>query len=349
MTAAKKPSGRHRKKDVRAAHEAEVRKRYPTTDPPPGDVERSLNHASAQIRLFQLVLDSLRDPFAVTDHEGKITYVNHEWVVRFVDAVEAFKGRDIREFFVSRVESALPEDLMRGLQMGMGAVDLPSWLKATGSDVSTLLTVQPLMDEHVLIRAAWMFRDMTDVERRETELEVAKKKAEELARTDDLTQVCNRRAFDELLAQEVARCHRTGESFALMFIDPNSFKPVNDRFGHVVGDEQLREIVRRIKETVREGDFVARYGGDEFVVVLAAPTEEGVKRACERMYEALTFEQELVCEEKGERGNVSFSAAIGCYLQVDTRTAQAETLLKRADDAMYRSKHERLPFVLEVG
>jgi diguanylate cyclase (GGDEF)-like protein len=117
------------------------------------------------------------------------------------------------------------------------------------------------------------------------DLRQAERAAEAIARSDTLTGLGNRRAFDEMLDQEVARSRRTGVPLSLIVADVDCFKDVNDRFGHLVGDELLRAVSRAIEEAIRRSDRCFRWGGDEFAVVLpdtglpAARHVEGRMRA----------------------------------------------------------------------
>ena len=91
---------------------------------------------------------------------------------------------------------------------------------------------------------------------------------EKMSRTDHLTKVLNRRSFDFILNNEVERCKRYGTKLSVLMIDINGFKQVNDNYGHLTGDEVLRVCAKIIKESIRKIDYVARYGGDEFGVIM---------------------------------------------------------------------------------
>lgn len=152
------------------------------------------------------------------------------------------------------------------------------------------------------------------------------------ARQDVLTGLPNRRALDERLPEAMARVMRSGKPLALLFMDLDGFKAVNDDHGHDAGDALLREVARRLLEAVRQTDHVARLAGDEFVVLL-----EGIGEA-----DALAFAERLVARVEAPvrlgdaQAEVSTSIGVALYGPGDVGTAAQ--LLKRADVAMYAAK-----------
>ncbi len=154
----------------------------------------------------------------------------------------------------------------------------------------------------------------------------------DLALRDTLTGLPNRRALTDRLVASLIRSQRTREPVALLFIDLDGFKRVNDEFGHAAGDEVLREVAIRLLNAVRESDVVARLGGDEFVVLLDTEVHLGVPElVCQRIFEALM----TPCEFPG--GQAEVGASIGVAME-PTPPDYAGELLKRADAAMYEAK-----------
>ncbi len=153
----------------------------------------------------------------------------------------------------------------------------------------------------------------------------------QMALYDPLTGLANRAFFHEQLQHAAALRKNGGEQTALLFMDLNHFKEVNDRFGHDVGDAVLARLGRRIQNTVRAGDGAARLGGDEFAIVLAAVTEPAeAARAAERLLQRIIEPIGL------GPAFVSVTASIGIALG-----DEPELLLKEADAAMYRAKSQR--------
>lgn len=154
------------------------------------------------------------------------------------------------------------------------------------------------------------------------------------ANFDTLTGLPNRRMFNDRLAQEIKKAHRSGLKMALLFIDLDEFKEINDTLGHNMGDLLLQEAARRISGCVRETDTVARLGGDEFTIILSELEDaENIERIAENILQSLVKPFQLGDE------TAYISASIGITLYPDDAT-QLEELLKNADQAMYVAKNK---------
>jgi diguanylate cyclase (GGDEF)-like protein len=164
-----------------------------------------------------------------------------------------------------------------------------------------------------------------------TQLKTAERELERQARVDGLTGVANRRYFDERLASGVARSQRAGAPIALLYLDIDHFKRINDGRGHAAGDQVLREFARRLKSNVREGDLVARIGGDEFVVLVeGAESLAGVQALAEKLLRAIGVPFDL----PGGPLPVGTSVGVG----YSRRSVNADRLLAAADQALYQAK-----------
>jgi diguanylate cyclase (GGDEF)-like protein len=182
-------------------------------------------------------------------------------------------------------------------------------------------------------------RDIT--ERRRLEEEVR-----QLAYFDPLTQLPNRRMLSDRLGQSIAACKRSRLHAAVMVLDLDNFKPLNDQHGHLVGDLLLVEVARRLLACVREVDTVARFGGDEFVVVLNDLDEDQAesRRRVHAVAEKIRLELEVPYLLSFKNGNLATitiehhcSASIGVALFLNHEADQSE-ILKWADAAMYQAK-----------
>jgi diguanylate cyclase (GGDEF)-like protein len=142
-------------------------------------------------------------------------------------------------------------------------------------------------------------------------------------RTDPLTGVCNRRAFDDSLAAQLALMERYGAPFSVVFIDIDYFKQVNDKHGHLHGDRILQQVAKLLDEAARETDIVTRYGGEEFVVIMPHTDLAGACIFAERLRALIE-----------ERISVTISGGVTMALDGDT----AQTLIARADSALYGAK-----------
>jgi diguanylate cyclase (GGDEF)-like protein len=154
----------------------------------------------------------------------------------------------------------------------------------------------------------------------------------QLATTDELTQLANRRQFDEALAAEVVRAERFRDPVAVVAADLDNFKEINDRFGHDVGDLVLRAFAAAIKTNVRDVDLPARYGGEEFTVLLPATDAEGGRQLAERLRAAV----EELSLDSGGGGIVPVRSSFGVASYPAEPSATA--LMRAADRALYRAK-----------
>ena len=164
-----------------------------------------------------------------------------------------------------------------------------------------------------------------------TAMERAQAALRDLAGHDVLTGLFNRRAFGECLAQAFARARRTHTHVALLFVDLDDFKILNDRFGHQAGDALLREAAVRLSACVRVSDTVCRIGGDEFTVVMEDADAQEASLLAQRIVDALLEPFALGAEK------VRLTASIGLGLYPDD-AADAQGLIRCADKAMYRAK-----------
>jgi diguanylate cyclase (GGDEF)-like protein len=161
--------------------------------------------------------------------------------------------------------------------------------------------------------------------------------------TDALTGLANRESFMLRLRSKIAQvaAHAPGAGFAVLFIDLNHFKRVNDRYGHGTGDAVLVEVGQRLRATVRSQDLVARLSGDEFVILLdrvdAKEDLQGV-----RAHIAAVLQQPLSALEDGAIAQMEFGGSVGEAYYPDDGT-DAESLLKRADRRMYKDKFQHRP------
>jgi diguanylate cyclase (GGDEF)-like protein len=159
------------------------------------------------------------------------------------------------------------------------------------------------------------------------------RRAEALSVTDDLTQLYNSRYLNQVLRREAKRASRSGRPLALLFIDLDGFKAVNDTHGHQAGSKALIEAAEVIRRCARETDVVSRFGGDEFSLILPDTGSEGAAAVGERLRERIAEHQFLASDGLDIRLTVSVGVAT-----LPDVAGSAEELMKAADLAMYRVK-----------
>ena len=152
----------------------------------------------------------------------------------------------------------------------------------------------------------------------------------QLAETDPLTGLANRRAFDKHLQQRMAQHQRDGQRFCLMIVDIDQFKSINDQFGHLMGDRLLQQIAGVLTRNVRQADIVFRVGGDEFAIILPATDSAQATHLAKRIVE------QVVKNTRDEFDSLSIGLSIGL---ADSNTEWTkDQLVELTDKAMFQSK-----------
>jgi len=181
------------------------------------------------------------------------------------------------------------------------------------------------------VRQAWASLVTTGALALENAMVVTR--AEALSVTDDLTRLYNSRYMNLSLRRETKRAVRTGRTLSLLFIDMDGFKAVNDTYGHLYGSRALVEAAAVIRGSARETDVVARFGGDEFAVILPETDSEGATMVAERIRDRIAAHSFLTAD----RLDVRLTASVGIATLPDV-AASAEELVQAADRAMYKVK-----------
>ncbi|MCG2581495.1 MAG: diguanylate cyclase [Marinobacter sp.] len=185
----------------------------------------------------------------------------------------------------------------------------------------------------------------TRVQERTEELERANEQLKAISVTDGLTQVANRRRFDERLVVEWNRACRQNHPLSLLMLDIDHFKQVNDQLGHLVGDDCLVSVARLCaSEIQRSGDLLARYGGEEFSVLLPATPRQGARSVAERL-------RTIIAENPVYPGDgsspVKLTVSIGVATMTPANGTGPEALIRRADEALYQAKESGRNRVVE--
>ncbi len=203
----------------------------------------------------------------------------------------------------------------------------PVWISVTARCVRDPVTGDPR--KYVLA--------MRDI----TERKVLEEKLSALAMTDELTGLWNRRAFDQALRREWKRTVREESQLSLLLLDLDHFKPLNDQYGHSLGDECLAAVASAISDSVRTTDIVCRWGGDEIAIILPATDSGGAVRAAEKVRSAVEGLRFHCKTKSGEAVSVTASVGVVTTMCLPDGTITApHHLLLAADKALYQAKHD---------
>lgn len=284
---------------------------------------------------YRALFEDAAEAILVSDRTGVIQEVNDAFVELSGYARDEIEGAHAPDFYadparrkevVERLQSTgQVEEFVVRLRRADGAI---RYCRMSASQLET--------SDGKLIQA--VLRDVTERRRHREALQ-------HQALHDPLTGLPNRSLFWDRLQQAVARVERRGGVGALLYLDLNGFKYVNDRHGHQAGDEVLVEVGRRVSDAIRDSDTVARIGGDEFVVVLPELTARNEAReVAQRVLETLTepIRTESTDVRLSAAGGISFISDEDGAAAVQTSEARddPDALLQRADAAMYRAKEE---------
>jgi diguanylate cyclase (GGDEF)-like protein len=177
-----------------------------------------------------------------------------------------------------------------------------------------------------------------DLRRLNQELRIANQELQALATVDELTQVANRRAFNQFLTQVWQRAAHDRQPIALLLIDIDHFKAYNDAYGHIAGDQCLSRIARLLQSLMRQSnDFVARYGGEEFVIVLPDTDAIGADRVAREIIQRM---QEIQIPHQYSVTTDHVTVSIGVYIARASSEYNEEILIDQADRALYEAKQQ---------
>lgn len=287
------------------------------------ETERALEASEAR---FRVLTESSIDLISVIDADGTMQYqsaaLRHLLGFDPADTVGKNVFDLVHQDDVDHVRAAFRR--IAGIRALTEPVELRLRHRDGGWRTFESLGTNCLANPHIR-GIVWNSRDVTD-------RKVIQQRIQHLAYHDNLTGLPNRGLLQDRLARSVARAERSGRKVAVLFIDLDNFKNINDTLGHDVGDELLRQVSRRLSECVRLEDTIARQGGDEFIVLLDN-LDEGRNASIVAQKILNSLRQPLVLG--GTEQHVSGSVGIALYPE-DGRDAQ--TLMKNADTAMFHGK-----------
>lgn len=283
--------------------------------------------AEREVKLAATVIRNVLDGVVITDTQGIIQQLNPGFSEIFGYTDSDLIGKPSELIHASSAEDAVQKHVWRGLE-DYGYWQGEIWKKhKDDSTIFCLVRVNAIHDDSGQItNYVVMYSDIT--ERKQHEEWLA-----HIAFHDPLTRLPNRRLLEDRLEQNIAQAQRNNTSLAVLYLDLDGFKPVNDRLGHDVGDQLLCEVAVRLHNCVRSSDTVSRVGGDEFVIVLPEfATEADVQGVAQKAIQEL--QRRFVLAEQ----SVQISTSIGIAIYPHDGDS-AVALIKAADQAMYEVKH----------
>lgn len=295
--------------------------------------------------LYQRIFEYSPDALLVVDPTGCITLVNAH--------AETLFGYDRSELVGKPIEVLVPPRFARhhaghraefntqAHSRPMGAAVELSALRKDGSEFPVDIMLSPMfMKGHPLTLC--VIRDISErkaaadkLRQQAEELQKLHSTLKELASHDSLTGLLNRRAFHELATQMLKSAHRRKEPAALIMLDLDHFKQVNDRYGHLEGDHVLKMVAEALKATARENDIVARHGGEEFVMAMTGVDEAESLVAAERVRTAIAALTDTKCRITASLGVAAFTPGV----QKRDVAQILEEMLCQADKALYAAKN----------
>ncbi|MHB1228715.1 MAG: sensor domain-containing diguanylate cyclase [Halothiobacillus sp.] len=281
-------------------------------------------------RLLASALAAVQEDVAITDAAQKIVYINAAFT-----AHTGFNTADMQGFTLSKlIHAHTPKaTLLRMHEAFNECLVFQGELaiqRKSGGEFWGLLTINPVRDANDKItHFVSILRDISAIRRLNERLEYQ-------SLHDDLTHLPNRRALERELVQRIALAKRTKNPLIVGMLDLDDFKPVNDTWGHEAGDMLLRTLADRLTQRLREHDFLARIGGDEFVIVIshldADDLSAQLTRVLDRLHHAIETPFNLA---NGQQASVGMSMGIAIFPQDAT---DGDALLRQADAALYQAK-----------
>ncbi|MDD5180781.1 MAG: diguanylate cyclase [Gallionellaceae bacterium] len=290
---------------------------------------RDITERSAQERVARLattVFNTMDEAVMVTDADNKIITVNPAFAVITGYSVEEVIGKSPSLLASGRHQPEFFRQLWELLST-TGGWQGEIWNRRKSGEIYVeWLSIKQVLDEEGnLTHYVALFSDIS-------ERKVAEERMHHLAHYDVLTDLPNRALFRDRLQQAFATAKRGKARLALMFVDLDEFKPINDTHGHNIGDMLLKEVATRIQDCVRESDTVARIGGDEFIVLLPTiDAKDDAMKVAEKIRYALDQHFELASE------SLHISSSIGVAIYPE-HGSDEKMLLKNSDTAMYHAK-----------
>ena len=283
--------------------------------------------AEARLQLAANVFSHAREGITITDVQGNIVDVNDAFTRITGYSRDEALGQNPRMLKSGQQAASFYADMWRTFQQqGYWSGEL--WNRHKSGDLyAALLTISAVRDASgAITQYVGLFSDITAAKAHQSQLE-------RMAHFDSLTNLPNRLLLADRLQQAMAQVHRRQQNLAVVYIDLDGFKAINDAHGHSIGDQFLTSLAQSMKDSLREGDTLARIGGDEFVAVLVdLDSVANSLPLLTRLLEAAARPVHL------NDALLQSSASLGVAFYPQEKEVEADQLLRQADQAMYQAK-----------
>ena len=314
--------------------------------------QQARQRAEYSLKVQTELLERITDGFVAIDRQGKIVYANHVIEHMVERSRSSFLGRHARDCFADvpafvheSIEQAMQSKQSAGLEFFIPSQQRWYDLRIYPSDNGATLYLldismrrayeaeREVLWQELQSSQAQMQQKMQELEQLHQELAVKNQSLEKLSREDGLTGLLNRRTLDILLVQTLERAQRQQLPFSLMLCDIDNFKQINDKLSHAIGDETLKQLAVLLRQHSRPQDIIARFGGEEFVIIFPNTPLATAVQLCE------TIRQQVAdFPWQGVHPGLQVTLSMGL---ADNRPGQQEhdAILHAADQQMYRAKH----------
>lgn len=287
-----------------------------------------MRRAERALRIHTTAMNAATDQIVITDHRGRVEFVNPAFTRETGYAPADVEGRTLRVLSSGKHDREFYADLWKTVLAGNTWHGEVTNRRKDGTTYVDDMTITPIKG------AAGKVEHFIAIKRNVTEKTLYQEKLDHLAHHDPLTGLPNRLLFSDRLSMKLSESRQNGQSMAIMFIDLDRFKLINDTLGHNVGDGLLKDVASRLRKTLRDVDTIARMGGDEFTLILPnIRTTEHPMRVASRVLQAFSAPFQV----EGHELFISPSIGVSIYPEDGQ---DVETLVKNADTAMYRAKEQ---------
>ena len=286
--------------------------------------------------LYRFIVEAASEGILILNRDLIITFVNNKLAVMFGYEIEELMGNSFKQLWFEEHLGELEVQLQKRMR-GEDAIYERYLRRKNGSKHWVIISAKAMMDDDGHYTGSFIM--LTDIHSRklmEEQLESVIKKLEVLSNIDGLTNLANRRYFDEIMSLEYDRLSRYGSMLSFIMIDIDYFKGFNDYYGHLCGDNCLQQVAKVLASSIcRPADIIARYGGEEFISMLPETDMEGAKVIAEKMRISV---ESLHIRHNGSKISDYVTISLGVATMKCSPSNKVLESISNADKALYKAK-----------